>query len=73
MEKSPPGHWGKKVTQQAESTLTSVYSRKKLTPLPESIAGRAWSDRLALAKLTWLGEPKCLHTVCGEKLARLGG
>ena len=32
---------GKKVTQQAESSLASVYTRKKLTPLPESRAGRA--------------------------------
>ena len=52
---------GKKVTQQAESSLASVYTRKKLTPLPQSRAGSAWSDHgLALTELTWLGEPKCL-------------
>ena len=52
---------GKEVTQQAESSLASVYTRKKLTPLPESRAGSAWSDHgLALTELTWLGEPKRL-------------
>ena len=61
---------GKKVTLPAESTLASVYMRKRLTPLPESRAGRACSDRLALTQLTWLGEQKCLY---GEKLARREG
>lgn len=52
---------GEKVTQQAESSLASVYTRKKLTPLPESRAGLARSDHgLTLTELTWLGEPKCL-------------
>ena len=61
---------GKRVTLPAESTSASVYMRTKMTPLPESRAGRACSDRLALTELTRLGEPKCLY---GEKLARLGG
>ena len=61
---------GKRVTLPAESTLASVYMRKKLTPLPELRAGRACSDRLAFTELTRLGEPKCLY---GEKLARQGG
>ena len=30
---------GKRATLPAESTLTSIYMRKKLTPLPESRAG----------------------------------
>ena len=61
---------GKRVTLLAESTLASVYMRKKLTPLPESRAGRVCSDRLASTELTRLGEPKCLYA---EKLARQGG
>ena len=64
---------GKRVTLLAESTLPSVYMRKKLTPLPEPRAehrARACSECLALRKLTRLGELKCLY---GEKLARLGG
>ena len=70
MEKSCPG---KRVTLLAESTLPSVYMRKKLTPFPEPGAenrARACSECLALTKLTRIGEPKCLY---GEKLARLGG
>ena len=64
---------GKRATLLAESTLASVYMRKKLTPLPEPRAdnrAHACSECLALTELARLGEPKCLH---GEKLARLGG
>ena len=59
---------GKSVTLRAESTLASVYMRKKLTPLPEStVLAHAL---IALTELTRLGEPKFLN---GEKLLRLGG
>ena len=64
---------GKRVTLPAESTLGSVYSRKKLTFLPESRAGRACYDHLALTELTRLGEPKCLimvHTEVWKKHSR---
>ena len=63
---------GKRVTLLAESTLPSVYMRKKLTPLPEPRAdnrAHACSDCLALTELTRLSEPKRLY---GEKLARPG-
>ena len=64
----------KRVTLLAESTLPSVYMRKKLTRakswLSNNNRARACSDRLSLTELTRLGEPKCLY---GEKLARLGG
>ena len=76
MEKSCPGQ--ESHTLPAESTLPSVYMRKKLTPLPEPRANfpiktelaHACSDRLSLTELTRLGEPKCLYE---EKLARLEG
>jgi len=50
--------------------FTERLYENKLTLLPESRAGRTWSDSLALAELTRLGEPQSLY---GEKLALLGG
>ena len=68
---------GKRVTLPAESTLSSVYMRKKVDPfarvkswLSNDNRARACSDCLALMELSRLGEPKCLY---GEKLTRLGG
>ena len=47
-----------------------LYEKKKVDPFARANSARACSDCLALAKLTWLGEPMCLY---GEKLARVEG
>ena len=73
-----PEKW---VTLPTESTLASLYMRKKGDPFLRANNARAHalivqngasacSDCLALTKLTRLGEPKCFYE---EKLARLGG
>lgn len=50
--------------------FTERLYENKLTLLSDSRAGRTWSDSLALAELTRLGEAESLY---GEKLALLGG
>ena len=73
-----PEKW---VTLPTESTLASLYLRKKGDPFLRANNARAHalivqngasacSDCLALTKLTRLGEPKCFYE---EKLVRLGG
>ena len=62
-----------RVTIPAESTLASIYMRKKLATSSEPSAAesaRACSECFVLTDLTWLGKSKCLY---GEKLARQGG
>ena len=69
MKESCPGQEGH---PPSRVNFSERLYEKKLTPLPESRAGRACSDRLALTELlllTLLCEPKCSF---GEKLARLG-
>ena len=74
METSCPGQEGH---PPSRVNFSKRLYEKKVDPtarvkswLSNDNSARACSDRLALTKLTRLGEPKCLY---GEKLARLGG
>ena len=74
MEKSCPEQEGHPPSQV---NFSGCLYEKKVDPfarvkswVSNNNGARACSDRLALAELTLLGEPKCLY---GEKLARLGG
>ena len=74
MKKSCPGQEGH---PPSRVNFSECLCEKKFDPFARVRSwfsnynsARVCSDRLALTKLTRLGEPKCL---CGEKLAWLAG
>ena len=67
MEKSCPGKEGH---PPSRVNFNKHLYEKKVDPFALANSVRTCSDCLALTKLTWLGEPKCLYV---EKSARIGG